>query len=90
MPPEAGNKGCNSLCCAAGGALSPNGVLSPRAQARHEFQGSSQPAEDLRYEHEHQPELVSANISSGEPAEGELPPMTPAEAQVQMTLLDHA
>ena len=85
---QVGKAKCDPLCCAAGGALSPNGILSPRAQARQEdFQGGSQPAEDLRHEHVHQPELASAVKSiPGMPAEAELPPMTPAEAQVLMTL----
>ena len=73
--------------CAAGGALSPNGVLSPRAQAQQEIQGSSQPAEDLRHGPEYEPKPASAAKSTpGTPAEAELPPMTPAEAQVRMTL----
>ena len=81
----------DSSRCAAGGALSPNGVLSPRAQAQQEIQGGSQPAEDIRHRPEHQPELASAVESSpGVPAEAELPAMTPAEAQVQMTFCCYA
>ena len=78
---------CDPPCLAAGGALSPNGVLSPRAQARQgEFQGSSHPAEDLRHELQSESDAASLVKSTpGMPAEAELPPMTPAEAQVQMT-----
>ena len=62
---------------AAGGALSPNGVMSPKAE---DLQEGLQVAEAALHAENHEP---SAAAESARADAGSAPPMTPAEAQVE-------
>ncbi len=75
------------LLCAAGGALSPNGVLSPRAQEGQEphqtFGTTSEPAGGN--EQGPAPDVETAHTATA--GEQQLPPMTPAEAQARIGIV---
>lgn len=68
---------------AAGGALSPNGITSPKGRDLRE---GLQAAEAALHAENHEPSAAaeSAREDAGKaPEDGNAPPMTPAEAQVE-------
>ena len=66
------------LFCAAGGALSPEGVLSPRARDVRQLPGGFQAAGTGPEADGHERSAAAESALAG----GKVPPMTNAEAQV--------
>ena len=71
------------LACAAGGALSPNGVLSPRARDRQQLQETFGVTSDPAGGNEPGPAPDVETADGAMAGEQQMPPMTPAEAQVK-------